>query len=46
MHASDYLRMKLQSDRHLAMSVQNGFRGVIQTAKGVYGSYSCLIFYF
>lgn len=35
MHASDYLRMKLQSDRHLAMSVQNGFRGVIQTAKGV-----------
>ena len=35
MHASDYLRYKFQSDRHLALNVQKGFGGVMQTAMGV-----------
>ena len=32
MGASDYLRAKFQGERHLALSVQNGFDGVMQSA--------------
>lgn len=35
MQAADYLRMKYQSDRQLALTVQNGFGGVMQSAQGV-----------
>ncbi|MCE0846545.1 hypothetical protein LVQ79_13395 [Buttiauxella sp. A2-C1_F] len=35
MTASDYLRMKYASDRHLALSTQNAIGGVMHTARGV-----------
>jgi hypothetical protein len=35
MRASEYLRMKFQHDRHLALVAQNGFRGTMQAAMGV-----------
>ena len=35
MHASDYLRYKFQSDRHLALNVQKGFGGFMQSAVDV-----------
>lgn len=35
MTASDYLRLKYTSDRHLAMTTQNAIGGVMQSARGV-----------
>lgn len=35
MHASDYLRIKYQADRQIALSTQNALSGVLQSAKGV-----------
>lgn len=35
MQATDYLRMKFQSDRQLALTAQNGFDGVMQSARSV-----------
>ncbi|WP_312803671.1 hypothetical protein [Atlantibacter hermannii] len=35
MHASDYLRIKYQADRQIALSAQNATGGVLQAAKGV-----------
>lgn len=35
MHASDYLRVKFQSDRQLAIYTENGFTNTIKAAKGV-----------
>ncbi|MBJ8416236.1 hypothetical protein [Citrobacter cronae] len=35
MQASDYLRMKFQNDRRLALTTQNAVGGVLQSARGV-----------
>ncbi|HFN3823956.1 TPA: hypothetical protein ACHFP2_000465 [Enterobacter hormaechei] len=35
MKASDYLRIKFQSDRHLALTMQNAIGGILRSAKGV-----------
>lgn len=35
MTASDYLRIKFQSDHHLALTMENAIGGILQSAKGV-----------
>ncbi|MGF6099732.1 hypothetical protein [Enterobacter sp. A4] len=35
MNASDYLRIKFQSDHHLALTMQNAIGGILQSARGV-----------
>lgn len=35
MKASDYLRIKFQSERHLALTMQNAIGGVLRSARGV-----------